>query len=254
MPAERRRLILLMLRERGSVTVKQVQEQFGVSFMTARRDLAILKDRGHLVRTHGGAVLPDFVVGEQPFRTRIEQAVPAKLRLAGALVAALGPHETVFLDSSSSSYYVAREIAEAGLPITLITNSLPVIALMDEADATQLELIGLGGAFRRPTQSFVDPHTVRSIEGFSADRAIFSVKGIAPDGSLTDPDPEEATVKRAMIANSRTVTLIAAAEKFNERGLNLIVPAASVDIAYLADHPIGGIDRLREAGVRIKQV
>jgi len=31
MPAERRRLILEMLRQSGSVTVDQVQEQFGVS-------------------------------------------------------------------------------------------------------------------------------------------------------------------------------------------------------------------------------
>ena len=177
-----------------------------------------------------------------------------ELRLAEALVASLEPHETVFLDSSSSSYYVARALIDAGLPITLITNSLPVIALMGEAEATQLELIGLGGAFRKPTQSFVDPHTVHAIEAFSADRTIFSVKGIAPDGSLTDPDPQEATVKRAMIAHSRTVMLIAAAEKWGERGLNVIVPAASVDVAYLADPPSGGVERLRQAGVSIAEL
>lgn len=254
MPAERRRLILEMLRDRGSVTVDQVREEFGVSLMTARRDLAILKETGRLRRTRGGAVLPESGVREQSFRNRVEQNVPAKLRLARAVVTTLEPHETVFLDSSSSSYYVSREIVKVRLPITLVTNSLPVIALVGEAKATHVELIGLGGRFRKPTQSFVHPEAIRGIEALSADRVIFSVKGIAPDGSLTDPDPQEATVKRAMIGHARTVILIAAGEKFTERGLNVIAPAASVDDAYLADPPQAGVDRLKQVGVRITRV
>jgi DeoR/GlpR family transcriptional regulator of sugar metabolism len=180
--------------------------------------------------------------------------VPAKLRLAEAVVGALDPHETVFLDSSSSSYYVARQVVEAGLPITLITNSLPVIALVAETQPAHVELVGLGGAFHKPPQSFADPQTIQAIESFSADRAIFSVKGVTPDGSLTDPDPLQATAKRAMITHARIVILIAAAEKFTERGVNVIVSAASVDNAYLADPPQAGVERLRAAGVKITQV
>lgn len=254
MPAQRRRLILEMLQERGRVSVEEVQDQFGVSSMTARRDLSMLRDCGHLLRTHGGAILPESVLGEQPFRARLEQDVPAKLRLAEAVVRSLEPHETIFLDSSSSSYYVARGIVAADLPATLITNSLPVIRLVSEAQPAHLELIGLGGEFRRLTQSFVDAHIIPVIEGFSTDRVIFSVKGIAPDGSLTDPDLHEATVKRAMIRRSRTVILIAAGEKFAERGLNVIVPSACVDAAYLANPPAAGVEKLAAAGVTITQV
>jgi DeoR/GlpR family transcriptional regulator of sugar metabolism len=254
MPAERRRLILETLREHGSVTVDQVQREFGVSSMTARRDLAILNESGHLLRTHGGAILRGGVVHEHPFRRQLEQHVRAKRRLAGAVMGALDAHETVFLDSSSSSFYVARQIIDGGLPATLITNSLPVIRLFSDAIPKHVELIGLGGAFRKPTQSFVDPLTIRTIERFSADRVIFSVNGIAPDGSLTDPDPDEATVKRAMINHARTVILIAAAETFRDRGPHVIAPAASVDAAYLADPPIAGVERLEALGVRITRV
>jgi len=172
MPAERRRLILEMLRQSGSVTVDQVQEQFGVSSMTARRDLGMLGDWGHLRRIHGGAVLTGSALGEQPFRTRVEQHVSAKLRLAEAVTKAIESHETVFLDSSSSSYYVARRIIEDGLPVTVITNSLPVINLVGHGRPAHVDLIGLGGEFRKTTQSFVDPGTVRAIEGLSADRVV----------------------------------------------------------------------------------
>jgi len=62
-------------------------------------------------------------------------------------------------------------------------------------------------------------------ERFFTDRVVFSVKGIEQEGLLTDPDPLEAEVKRAMIGRARTVQLVADARKFGERGLNVIVTA-----------------------------
>ena len=254
MPAERRRHILGMLREHGSVTVDELQKRFGVSLMTARRDLTILGESGCLRRTHGGAVVPEFLAGALPVRSRVEQDVPAMLRLAEAITAALKPRETVFLDASSSSYYIARKLIEGTSPITLITHSLAVIRLVDDAQPAHLDLIGLGGKLDRHTQAFVDPQTVRAIEALSADRVIFSVGGIMPDGSLTDTNPVEATVKRAMIAHARTVVLVAAAEKFTDRGPNIIVQAAALDAAYLADPPSASAQRLKALGVRITRV
>ena len=253
MPAERRRLILEMLREHGSVTVDQLQKRFGVSLMTARRDLTMLSNGGYLRRTHGGAVGAESLAGAQWFRSHLEQHVAAKLRLAQAVTATVTARETVFLDSSSSSYYIAHELLGRTFRTTLITNSLAVIRLVDDAQPAHLELVGLGGEFNRHTWSFVGAQTVRAIQALSADRVIFSVSGLAPDGSLTDPDPVEATVKRAMIGHARTIVLVAA-ENFTNRGPNIIVPAAAVDMAYLAEPPRGGAERLESLGVRIMQV
>jgi DeoR/GlpR family transcriptional regulator of sugar metabolism len=253
-PAERRRLILEMLREQGSVGVSTVEERFGISPMTARRDLALLAETGYARRTHGGAVLPELAAHEDSFQSRLEQDVESKLRLARAVVATLEPNETLFVDSSSSAYYIVREILDIGLQITLLTNSVPVMALVGNTEAPQVELIGLGGSFRKLTRSFVGVHTIRAIDTFFADRIVFSVKGIELEGYLTDPDPLEAEVKRAMIARARTVLLVAAAQKFDERGLNVIVPASAVDIAYLADPPFVGVRTLEAGEVEIIKV
>ena len=253
-PAERRRLILELLREQGSVSVATVEEEFRVSPMTARRDLALLADAGYARRTHGGAVLPELAAHEDSFQSRLEQDVEAKVRLAKAVVATLETNETVFIDSSSSAYYVVREILDAGLHMTLLTNSVPVMAYVGSADAPQVDLIGLGGSYRKLTRSFVGAQTVRAIESFFADRIVFSVKGIEREGFLTDPDPLEAEVKRTMIGRARTVSLIADAHKFDERGLNVIVPASAVAIAYLADPPAAGVRVLEGAGVEVNRV
>ena len=83
---------------------------------------------------------------------------------------------------------------------------------------------------------------------------IFSCKGIERQGYLTDPDSLEAEVKRTMISHSRAVSLVADTRKFEERGLNVIVPASSVNVAYLADPPSAGVRRLESAGVAVTKV
>jgi DeoR/GlpR family transcriptional regulator of sugar metabolism len=254
MPAERRRQILELLRERGSISVSDVEEGFGVSPMTARRDLSLLAEEGRARRTHGGAVLPELAAHEDAFDSRLEQDVGEKHRLARAVAATVKPRETVFIDSSSTAYYVLREILDSRLAVTVVTNSLPAMSALDGAASTNVELIGLGGNLRKLTRSFVGAETVRAIRNVFVDRLVFSVKGIENGGLLTDPDPLEAEVKRAMIERARTVVLVAAAQKFDERGLHVIAPANTVDIAYLADPPQEGVRALVSSGVDVRQV
>jgi DeoR/GlpR family transcriptional regulator of sugar metabolism len=253
-PEERRRLILEMLGERGSVTVATVERTFGISSMTARRDLAILAHEGRLRRTHGGAVLPELAGHEDSFRSRLEQEAEQKRRIARALAATAEPSETIFIDSSTTSYFVVERLLEIGVNATLLTNSLPVMGLVASAESSNLKLVGLGGSFRALTQSFVGAETVRAIEGFYADRVVFSVKGISDEGFLTDPDALEAEVKRAMISQAATVVLVATGRKFDGRGLNVIAPARRVQVAYLTDPPPSGARMLAESGVEIVRV
>ena len=96
------------LRAHGAVTVAEVEERFGVSPMTARRDLAELERRGVVRRTHGGAVLPTISAHEDSFARRLEVDAEDKTRLAVAAVDLLTPRETIFLDSSTTTYYVAQ--------------------------------------------------------------------------------------------------------------------------------------------------
>ena len=144
-----------------------------------------------------------------------------------------------------------REILELATPLTLLTNSLPAMSLVGGGEVPQIDLIGIGGTFRKLTRSFVGAEAVRMVERFFVDRIVFSVKGIELSGFLTDPDPLESEVKRAMIGRARSVVLVAQAQKFNERGLNVVVPAGQVDTAYLTDPPAAGARALESAGVDV---
>ena len=74
----RRSAIADLLRDSGAVTVTEVESRFGVSPMTARRDLAELERQGIARRTHGGAVLPSISAQEDSFAQRVEVATEAK--------------------------------------------------------------------------------------------------------------------------------------------------------------------------------
>jgi len=64
---ERHAQILRILKDRQFITVKQISEMLKVSEMTIRRDLMLLRDRGILTRTHGGAIAKTDEIAFEPF-------------------------------------------------------------------------------------------------------------------------------------------------------------------------------------------
>jgi DeoR/GlpR family transcriptional regulator of sugar metabolism len=250
----RRSAIAELLREGGAITVTEVETRFGVSPMTARRDLGELERQGVARRTHGGAVLPSISAQEDSFAQRVEVATEAKASLAEAAVAMLTPRETIYLDSSSTAYYVARRIVDAGLGVTVITNSLPVMDAVAAGETPNIKLIGIGGTLRPLTRSYVGPYSVHTILGHFADRLFLSVKGVTRDGVLTDADELEAEVKRAMIAQSQEAVLLLDDSKLGARGQNAVARVTELSTVLAHGAPAAALEPLRATGVNLRVV
>src|SRR4051812_9233515 len=250
----RRREIAERLRANGAVTVAEVEERFGVSPMTARRDLAELERRGVVRRTHGGAVLPTISAHEDSFARRLQVDADEKHTLAVAAVELLTARETIFLDSSTTTYYVARRLVETCLAATVLTNSLPVMDLLFKEGGPGLEVIGIGGTLRRLTRSFVGPFAVRTVQGHFADRLFLSVKGVAQNGMLTDADPLEAELKRTMIEQAGESVLLIDHSKLSVRGLSVIAPVSEITTTLAAGLGDAEADALRLGGTIVRAV
>jgi DeoR/GlpR family transcriptional regulator of sugar metabolism len=236
------------------VTVGELEERFGISSMTARRDLADLERQGRARRTHGGAVLPAISAHEDSFVQRLQTAPEAKVALAAAAVATLAPRQSVFLDSSSTAYFVAQRILEEGLEVTVITNSLPIMELLGTSGSPNVELIGVCGTLRRLTRSFVGPFAVHTVLGHFADRLFLSVKGVTRDGVLTDADELEAEIKRSMIEQSGEAVLLVDDSKLGARGQNAITKVTDVSTVLASAAPASALDPLRATGVNVQVV
>jgi DeoR/GlpR family transcriptional regulator of sugar metabolism len=250
----RRAAIVERLRTTGSVSVAELEEQFGVSSMTARRDLAGLERQGLVRRTHGGAVMPSISAHEDSFASRLAVAAEAKRALGAAAAAEVREGESLFLDSSTSAYHVARALVDRGVPVTVITNSLPVMELVATPPGRAVELVGVGGILRPLTRSFVGPFAVHTVLGHIADRLCFSVKGVTPDGALTDPDSLEAEVKRAMVAHSEHPILLLDESKLATHGRSVMGRLADVSTVLAHGLADDRVAELRAAGARVQLV
>jgi DeoR/GlpR family transcriptional regulator of sugar metabolism len=250
----RRRAIEEHIRSAGAVSVAELEQRFGVSPMTARRDLAELERRGALRRTHGGAVLATPSSQEDSFARRLDTAQTEKRALAEAAVVALSENDSLFLDSSTTSFYVARRLAETQIGVTVLTNSLPIVELLFNQGGPRLEVIGIGGTLRRLNRSFVGPSAVGTVERHFADHLFFSVKAIAANGMLTEADPLEAEVKRTMIAQAGQSILLIDRSKLSARGLTAIAPVSELSAVLGADLPSEDVAALRGHGVEVRSV
>jgi DeoR/GlpR family transcriptional regulator of sugar metabolism len=254
LPEQRQQRIALLVREAGSVTVAGLEKELGISAATARRDLAGLERQGKVRRTHGGAIPPGLTQHEDSFQQRLGEAVEQKKRLARAAATLLEADETVFIDSSTTAYYAARRILAGTSGVTFLTNLVPVMDLFSTADPSGASMVGLGGIFRALTLSFVGLCTIHTIESYLADRAFISVKGITPDGYLTDINPLEAEVKRAMIRHAERPVLLADGRKFEQRGFSVIAHVSEVSLAVTADARQSNVEALEDLGVEVQSV
>lgn len=250
----RRAGIEQLLRGAGSVSVAEIEERFGVSSMTARRDLAELERRGVARRTHGGAVLPSITSHEDSFSSRMRTASDAKRRLGAAAAEMVVDDESVFLDSSSTAYCVACALLQRGIRATILTNGQPTMEAVSSHPNGGIELVGLGGGFRRLTRSFVGPVATSAVQAHFADRLFFSVKGLSRDGVLSDADPLEAEIKRSMIEHADEVVLLVDRSKFGSRGLSLIGELALVSRVLAAGVLAPDVAALEALGVHVTVV
>ena len=244
----------MRVRETGSVTVAGLEKELGISAATARRDLALLERQGKVKRTHGGAVPPGLTQHEDSFQQRLGEAVEQKKRLARAAAALLGADETVFIDSSTTAYYAARRILAGTSGVTCLTNLVPVMDRFSNTDPSGRSMVGLGGIFRALTLSFVGPCTIHTIESYMADRTFLSVKGITSEGYLTDINPLEAEVKKAMIRHAERPVLLVDGRKFEQRGFSVIDHVSEVSLVVTADADPAHVEALEDLGVEVQSV
>lgn len=218
---ERRQKIQEVLEQTGRVTVEEIVGKFKVSAVTARADLDIIAERGGALRSHGGAVRQLNPMVSYPLRFKETLHHAEKVSIGHAAVQMLKPHQTVILDSGTTTAQIARQIHTTRIrPLTVITNALNIAYELAEAEG--VALIMIGGVLRRASSSFVGPQAERMLQDLHADHFFLAVDGLHPDVGFSTPDILEAQINNVMIRVSNEVTVVADASKFGRRSLSLI--------------------------------
>jgi DeoR family glycerol-3-phosphate regulon repressor len=195
--------------------------------------LRVLEDQGIVIREHGGARLAGQAV-EGPLNQRMEENADAKLRIARAAIDFVQDGATIFIDSGTTSCFVAKQLVERK-SLTIITNSLQVAADLSGINGNQLFLAG--GRMDYDYRAFSDHHAQAFVRGFTPHLAILSVGGISVDHGLMDFHPGEAEMSRIAYATSKRVLLGVDASKFGRYALVHTAALTDVDI-LVTDKPL----------------
>lgn len=193
--AERHEKIVHTVSEKGSVRVTELSKLFGITAETIRRDLEKLEQSGKLIRSHGGAVSVQEKQIDTPFFERETEQVSEKKKIAKIALEFIKEDESILLDASSTSWFLAKELPN--MPLTVITNSMRIV--MELAVKNHINVICTGGNLRQSSLSFVGPLTSQSLSNYHTDRAFISCKALDLGWGISDSNDVEAMVKRKML-------------------------------------------------------
>ena len=193
-PIERQDSIVSLIKERGVVKVSELSKLFAVSVLTIRRDLAFLEEKGVLERSHGGAVLRRKMSLEPLYSHKTESGINEKKRIAKTVLTLINEHETLFINSGSTTGEIIRLLD--GIDVRIITNNIEAVVSLKNSKP---EVILIGGQYRTRSMSTVGQSGLNQIDCINADKAIIGSDGFSFISGLTTPNQAQADITKKMI-------------------------------------------------------
>jgi DeoR family glycerol-3-phosphate regulon repressor len=242
--AVRQQRIFELVRQDGYVRVSELAKHFGISQMSARRDLDSLSRQGLIQRSQGAAValsaeaassgnsgLSDADMRELQYETRRRRQIAAKQSIARAAAVLLSSDDNIALDVGSSVLTLARELSKhAGMHV--FTNHLRVASLLA---GSRCVVLMPGGIVRAQELSICGEQAVKDTAQRWFSKAFIGLAGLTKDGGF-DSSPEDTLVKHAYIKHADQVILLCDSSKFGKRSLVRACALDEIDV-LITDSP-----------------
>lgn len=201
---ERRKNILAYLREHGNITTNEVCQLLSISPATARKDLNLLEKENLILKTHGGASLPETApvstVASYPFAVRQQENQAEKEAIAEAAVNLIHDNQCIILDGSSTALTLAKKLSRFNRLVVVTNGIYTVLELKDMPNVT---VIFIGGIVTKKSGSVEGLLGKELLEHINADLAFVSARGFSLEEGLTDFNIYEAELKKEMLKHAR---------------------------------------------------
>ena len=234
----RRSAILQILKKNSNVSVTELSKRFGVSEVTIRKDLNLLKDRNLLVRTRGGAITNDTGTNEDEMSIRFKKLAHYREKQAIGRAAAdlIEDGDIIIIDSGTTALQVACSLHKFK-NLTVLTNALNVA--QEVLSYKRFNVILLGGNIRSSSESVVGALAESNLKMFYCDKLFLGVDSFSVENGISTPSVEEANINQIMISRSRKVIAVFDSSKVNKRSLAFITDLSKIDAVVTDD----GLDK-----------
>jgi DeoR family fructose operon transcriptional repressor len=213
------------IQNRGSITIQEIMKEFGVSDMTARRDLYSLAKSRLVERKFGGAVKP----APEDYLFSFDESVclhrDKKEELCHRAAMEIRENEIIYIDGGSTAFYLAKYLGHLR-NIRVITNSLPLVSELKRFQHIDVTL--LGGEIDTRRKVVFGLFAEQMIGQLHAHRAFVGTDGITLKNGFSTYYENEARISAKMIDSSDYSYILADASKFEIDAYIIFAPLRKV--------------------------
>jgi len=249
---ERRADILQILNQNNRVTVNELCEKYGLSEVTIRKDLEILKNRNLLFRIRGGAIrIPSINRDGNDVRVESKRLFYYKQKKSiGKMAASLiNENETIIIDSGTTTMEVAKNLHNFQ-NLTIVTNAIDIA--LEVSKYNRFSVIMLGGHLRESSLSTVGPLAESVLKVCYCDKLFLGVDSINIDEGISTPNIEEANINQTMITMAKETIAVFDSSKFDKRSFAFIAHVQDIDAIVTDDDiPHKTLTELTERKIKV---
>ncbi|SMD11560.1 DeoR/GlpR family DNA-binding transcription regulator [Kibdelosporangium aridum] len=223
--AERRQVILELVRSNGAVSLRELARIVKTSEVTVRRDLRQLEAEGMLARRHGGAVANDRTAYEPSYNEKTGVASDEKAAIADLAAELVSPGDAIVIGAGTTTLALAKRLARLS-ELTVVTNSL--LAAQAFARSPGVEVMVTGGLLRGSIHALVGSAAENSVATLRVRRAFLSGNGLTAARGMSTPNSAVAAIDRALAATASEVVALMDNTKVGIDTMVQTVPASSI--------------------------
>lgn len=236
---ERVNEIYAKVQKYGTVHVKTLAIEYRVSEDLIRKDLKKLEKEGLLDRVYGGAERKNNKFESSSIHSRLESDVQAKVAIALKAVRCIEPLDYVFLDTSSTSVFIAKALGESGKEVTVITDMLEIMQIASGYES--LNLIAIGGNFNAYTGGFSGQTAIDQIKCYAVDKAFVSCRSVDIDGGcLLEGFVDIGHSKKAILDIARKRYISTQTTKYRSSGVYKFYKLENIDF-LITEKPLSDV-------------
>ncbi len=219
-PVDRQSELADLVMREGSVSPQQISEIFGVSLMTAHRDIDQLVKAGIVQKYYGGVTALPSAVFDSSIHFRSRSARAEKSAIARTAASLVEPGMVVLLEDSTTTLALAHELVDVA-PLTVITNFPEIVQVLKGRD--EVRLIMLGGVYSTGHDAYLGLPCIDAVARVRADIHFSSTSAMSTTQAFHS-EQDVVLVKRAMMAASDRSVLLMDHHKIGRTALHSVAP------------------------------
>ncbi|MEG1433175.1 MULTISPECIES: DeoR/GlpR family DNA-binding transcription regulator [Eubacterium] len=217
---ERRKDILNLIMQEGSVKAEELAKRYAVGVPTIRRDLKYLAEEYGIEIAYGGAYRKESLANQHVVELNITQKrmhhLEDKRFIAKKAAAIVEDGDTIALNAGSSVELVL-DYLEGINAVNIVTLSLNVALRASTIPGATIYMPG--GKLRNYSGAFYGSETESFLKRFNIDKAFLGVVAVSINKGVTHPSLEEVKTNQILADISRECYLLADHSKFDKTSL-----------------------------------